>query len=181
MLKDGTIVLHQIPKLKKLFQDKEALKNMQPRPNPTPAIPITAINDDKPCDKTTYLSYLMTLYHIAHKYRYDILNACSMLSCIPNPTIKDWHSLMYLYGYVKNTMNYCLHINPSKIEHEINISADSAYAVHINDHHKSHTGYKYITAIHRFMQSQLNKQTYAIAHRMQSWSQCTQVLSQVCL
>ena len=141
MLKDGTIVLHQIPKLKKLFQDKEALKNMQPRPTPTPAIPTTAINDDKPCDKTTYLSYLMTLYHIAHKYRYDILNACSMLSCIPNPTIKDWHSLMYLYGYVKNTMNYCLHINPSKIEHEINISADSAYAVHINDHHKSHTGY----------------------------------------
>ena len=64
-----------------------------------------------------------------------------MLSCIPNPTIKDWNNLLYLYGYVKSTINYGLCINPTKLDNIINISADSAYGVHINDLHKSHTGY----------------------------------------
>ena len=49
--------------------------------------------------------------------------------------------MLYLYGYVKGTIQYALHINPKRIENTINISADSAYGIHINDLHKSHTGY----------------------------------------
>ena len=64
-----------------------------------------------------------------------------MLSCINTPTQQDWFNLMHLYGYVKRTINYGLHINPNNITNEIHISADSAFAVHNNDLHKSHTGY----------------------------------------
>jgi hypothetical protein len=43
-----------------------------------------------------------------------------MLSCIDNPTKQDWSNLMHLYGYVKRTINYGLHINHGEITNEIN-------------------------------------------------------------
>ena len=75
-----------------------------------------------------------------------------MLSCIPNPTIKDWNNLIYLYGYVKSTINYGLHIYSNKIENIINISPDSLMCTPYAESalmlimfqfylHKSHTGY----------------------------------------
>jgi len=142
LLPDGSIMLHQTPKMRKMFEDDALLNQLKERINPTPIVPTLMPGGDEPCDdKNTYLSYLMKLYHIAHKFRYDLLNACSMLSCIDNPTKQDWSHLMHLYGYVKRTINYGLHINPGEITNEIHISADSAFAVHINDSHKSHTGY----------------------------------------
>jgi len=141
LLPDGSIMLHQTPKMRKMFEDDELLNKLIERTNPTPIVPTIMPGGDQLCDdKNKYLSYLMKLYHIAHKFRYDILNACSMLSCIDNPTKQDWSNLMHLYGYVKRTINYGLHINPGEITNEINISADSAFAVP-KDLHKSHTGY----------------------------------------
>ncbi len=159
MLLDGSIILHQAPKIQKMFEDKDILIHLKERPNPTPIIPIRRDDDNKPCDKKKYFSYLMTLYHIAHKYRYDLLNACSMLSCIPNPTIQDWNNLLYLYGYVKGTIRYVLHIDPKGIENTINISADSAYGIHTNDLHNSHTGYLIYYGFSQIHAKSLNQST----------------------
>ena len=77
--------------------------------------------------------------------RYEICNQCSMLSCVSNPTKnptkRDWYNLLYLYGYVKGTINTVLHLNTTAPMNTVRISADSAYGVHENDLHKSHTGY----------------------------------------
>jgi hypothetical protein len=96
------------------------------------------VKQDVPCDKTKYLSALMSLMYLARLTRPDILLAVTYLATkSQTPMNSDWTAVLRVIKYLNGTQDYGMHIN---CRHpNVTVYCDASHGSHIDGH--SHTGY----------------------------------------
>jgi hypothetical protein len=95
-------------------------------------------------DKSTYLSYLMSLMYLATNTRPDILLAVSVLATRAEiATQQDLDSVVRVAKYINGTRDRGLILHPKK-DLQLEVYADASHAIHDNTAHgkrMSHGGY----------------------------------------
>ena len=136
---DGTISLSQTNYLSKIVEDFEQHDQLYHVDCPsTDGLFADTTGHDPPCDKTRFLSILMSLMYAATRTRPDILKEITFLATrINQPLLSDWKKLVRIISYLKCHPNKALRFT-ERINHNLEIYADASFKVH-NDT-SGHTG-----------------------------------------
>lgn len=104
---------------------------------------MTDLPNDEPCDRSKYLSMLMSIYYLANRCRGDLLFAMSVLATkAKEPKKGDMNKLTRVLKYLKFTRDYKITLGaPSNEEpnYDVNAFVDASHNLHPIDC-KGHTG-----------------------------------------